>query len=151
MQDAELHVLGDLLGSVAAVAAAAVILWTGWTAIDPLLSVLVALLILRSALSLVRRSAHILLAGVPEWLDVEALRIDLKWHVPAVEDVHQVHAWMLTRERLLMTLHVAFARSADTGPVLEAVRERLVETLGVDHATVQIEPADTASAPASRP
>lgn len=144
MQGAALHVLGDLLGSVGAIAAAGIILWTGWAPIDPLLSVLVALLILRSALSLVRKSAHILLEGTPEWLDVDALRADLESHVPAVEDVHHVHAWMLTQEKVLMTLHVAVANGADTGPVLDAVQDRLRETYGVDHATIQIEPAGTA-------
>ncbi len=144
MQGAALHVLGDLLGSVAAIAAAGVILWTGWSPIDPLLSAVVALLILRSALSLVRKSAHILLEGTPEWLDVDALRADLERHVPEVEDVHHVHAWMLTQEKVLMTLHVAVANGADTGPILEAVQNRLRETYGVDHATIQIEPADIA-------
>ena len=126
-------------GSVAAIGAAGVILWTGWSPIDPLLSALVALLILRSALMLVRKSAHILLEGTPEWLDVDALRADLENHVPAIRDVHHVHAWMLTQEKVLMTLHVAVADGADTGPVLDAVQDRLRETYGVDHATIQIE------------
>ncbi|MDZ7768912.1 MAG: cation transporter [Woeseiaceae bacterium] len=70
MRGAALHVLGDLLGSVAAIAAALVILATGWLPIDPLLSVVVAMLVLRSAWMLVRRSSHILLEGTPDWLDV---------------------------------------------------------------------------------
>ncbi|MGI9414650.1 MAG: cation transporter, partial [Hyphomicrobiales bacterium] len=86
----------------------------------------------------------ILLEGTPEWLDVDALRADLESHVPAVEDVHHVHAWMLTQERVLMTLHVAVANGAETGPVLEAVQEYLRETYGVDHATIQIEPTGNA-------
>ena len=74
IRGAALHVLGDLLGSVAAIVAALVIFWTGWMPIDPLLSLLVALLILRSAWLLVRKSGHILLEGTPEWLDVDELR-----------------------------------------------------------------------------
>ena len=74
IRGAALHVLGDLLGSVAAIVAGLVIFWTGWTPIDPLLSLLVALLILRSAWLLVRRSGHILLEGTPDWLDVEELQ-----------------------------------------------------------------------------
>src|SRR5204863_429341 len=83
----------DLLGSVAAIVAAVVILWTGWTPIDPLLSVLVSLLILRSAWFLVRESGHILLEAAPRELDVEAMRDDLAAAIPGVEDIHHVHAW----------------------------------------------------------
>jgi len=74
VQSAALHVLGDLLGSVAAIVAAAVIVLTDWTPIDPLLSVLVGLLILRSAWHIVRRTTHILLEGAPEDIDVSDLR-----------------------------------------------------------------------------
>ncbi len=139
MQGAAVHVLGDLLGSVAAIAAAAVIYWTGWMPIDPLLSALVALLILRSAVLIVRKSAHILLEGAPEWLDVEALRVDLAEAVPAVKDVHHVHAWMLTQERALMTLHAVIEHTADPAETLTAIQKRLQAAHGVDHATVQIE------------
>ncbi|MGH6916015.1 MAG: cation diffusion facilitator family transporter, partial [Geminicoccales bacterium] len=99
IRGAALHVLADLLGSVAAIVAAMVITWTGWMPIDPLLSLLVAGLILRSAWSLVRRSAHILLEGAPDWLDDAELRDALVAAVPAVRDVHHVHVWMLTLER----------------------------------------------------
>ena len=141
IQGAAVHVLGDLLGSVAAIAAGAVIYWTGWMPIDPLLSVLVALLILRSAISLVRKSAHILLEGAPEWLDVDALRAGLEREIPTVRDVHHVHAWMLTQERALMTLHAVIEPTADPTETLSAIQDHLRKTYGVDHATVQIETA----------
>jgi len=141
VRGAALHVLGDLLGSVAAIVAGAVIFWTGWTPIDPLLSVLVALLILRSAWLLVQKSAHILLEGTPDWLDVEALKADLVAAVPAVQDVHHVHAWMLTSERPLLTLHARVRADADHDQVLKAVQEALAREHGIDHATIQIEPA----------
>src|SRR5512132_3323871 len=104
IRGAALHVLGDLLGSVAAIVAGGVIYATGWTPIDPLLSVLVALLILRSAWLLVRKSAHIRLEGAPDWLDVDELKEGLVAAIPAVQDVHHVHAWMLTGERPLLTM-----------------------------------------------
>ena len=144
LQGAAIHVLGDLLGSVAAIAAAAVIFWTGWMPIDPLLSVLVALLILRSAVTIVRKAAHILLEGAPEWLDVEALRSDLADAIPAVKDVHHVHAWMLTQERALMTLHAVIDREADPAETLTAIQKHLQAAHGIDHATVQIEIAGAA-------
>jgi len=139
IRGAALHVMGDLLGSLAAIAAALVIFWTGWMPIDPLLSVFVALLILRSAWLLVRRSAHILLEGTPDWLDVDDLRHALKAAVPLVEDVHHVHAWMLTSERPLLTMHARVRAGADHDQVLKAIQEALRRDHGIAHATIQIE------------
>jgi cobalt-zinc-cadmium efflux system protein len=142
IRGAALHVIGDLLGSVAAIAAGAVIYATGWTPIDPLLSLLVALLILRSAWLLVRKSAHILLEGTPDWLDVEALKTELVAAVPAVEDVHHVHAWMLTTERPLLTMHARVQSGSDHDQVLRAIQKVLDQSHGIGHATIQIEPGD---------
>lgn len=144
VQGAALHVLGDLLGSVAAIVAALVILWTGWTPIDPLLSLLVALLILRSAWFLVKKSAHILLEGAPDWLDVAELRATLTATVPEVAAIHHVHAWLLTAEQPLITLHAEVAPGADHPQVLAAIQRALEERFGVTHATVQIESAGCA-------
>jgi cobalt-zinc-cadmium efflux system protein len=139
LQGAALHVLGDLLGSIAAIVAAIVILWTGWMPIDPLLSILVALLILRSAWFLVRRSAHILLEGTPDWLDIEELRAELTAAVPEVQEVHHVHAWLLTSERPLMTMHARVREGANHHEVLIAIGRFLDDRFGIGHATVQIE------------
>ena len=98
IQGALLHVIGDLLGSVVAIVAAVVILWTGWMPVDPLLSVVVALLILRSAWVLLSKAVHVLLEGTPERLDVATLRSELTQAVPTLADVHHVHAWSLTHE-----------------------------------------------------
>jgi cobalt-zinc-cadmium efflux system protein len=139
---AALHVLGDLLGSLAALIAGAVILATGWTPIDPLLSIFVALLVLRSAWFLLRHSGHILLEGAPGWLDEAELKAGLRDAVPEVADVHHVHVWMLTQERPLMTLHARIAPDADPRRALVAISEFLRRRYGVDHATVQIEQED---------
>ncbi|MEX2259935.1 MAG: cation diffusion facilitator family transporter, partial [Woeseia sp.] len=104
MRGAALHVLGDLLGSVAAIAAALVIIATGWTPIDPILSVLVAILILRSAWHLVRRSAHVLLEGSPDWLDVREMQDNVTQRVDAVVAIHHVHVWGLTQQDLMLTM-----------------------------------------------
>jgi cobalt-zinc-cadmium efflux system protein len=140
VEGAAAHVFGDILGSLAAIIAAVVIVWTGWMPIDPLLSVLVAVLILRSAWLVVRRSGHILLEGAPDWLDVDALRRDLVLAVPQVEDIHHVHAWMLTDERPLMTMHATLTQGADGHAALVAIRQFLEQRYGVGHATIQIEP-----------
>ena len=139
IQGAIVHVLGDLLGSVAAISAAGVILWTGWMPIDPLLSVFVALLILRSAWVVVKRSSHILLEGVPEDVDVKLIKTALVDTIPEVQDVHHVHVWSLTPERPLLTMHVNVSDNTDTNEVLSAVKKVLSTRFGIDHSTIQIE------------
>jgi cobalt-zinc-cadmium efflux system protein len=139
MRGAALHVMGDMLGSVAAIVAAGVILWTGWTPIDPILSVLVALLILRSAWTLVGRSWHVLMEGTPEGLDVNRLRRELTDAVPGVEDVHHVHAWCLTPERPLITFHASLGADADHDEVLRLLRVELASRFNIEHSTIQLE------------
>jgi cobalt-zinc-cadmium efflux system protein len=139
IKGALLHVMGDLLGSAAAILAAGVILLTGWTPIDPILSVLVALLILRGAWLLVGQSWHVLMEGAPEGLDVAALRRELPARIPGVLDIHHVHAWSLTPERRLVTLHAAIAEYADHDDVLHRMQTVLATQFSVDHATIQIE------------
>lgn len=139
MQGAAVHVLGDLLGSVAAIVAAIVILYTDWTPIDPLLSIFVALLILRSAIALVRQSGHILMEGTPKSLDIEEIKKDLQHSVAGVEDVHDIRAWSLTATRDVMTLHARIAEGINPDQVLAAINDRLRHKFQIDHATVQIE------------
>lgn len=140
VEGAALHVLGDMLGSVAAIAAAVVILWTGWTPIDPLLSILVALLILRSAWRLTRRSVHVLLEGAPDWFDEDALKSGLIEAVPQVRSVHHVHTWMLTQEHPLVTLHAEIGDEDDHHATLVAIKQFLKRRYAIDHATIQLEP-----------
>nr|WP_137114907.1 cation diffusion facilitator family transporter [Azospirillum argentinense] len=139
VRGAALHVLGDLLGSVAAVVAAGIILATGWTPIDPILSVLVALLILRGAWEVVRQSAHILVEGTPVGIDVDELRSALHEAVPAVTDIHHVHVWSLTAERPLLTMHAVVPPGTDRDAVLRDLVETLRRRFGIGHATVQVE------------
>lgn len=142
MRSAWLHVLGDMVGFIIAIVAAVAILWTGWSPIDPLLSVLVAVVILKSAAEIVRSSAHILLEGAPADLDVTSLRADLVATVPAVEEVHHVHAWSVTQEEALVTLHVRCASDADPEVIVPAVSERLRTRFGISHSTIQVDHAD---------
>lgn len=139
MQGAVLHVLGDLLGSVAAVAAALVILWWGWTPIDPILSIGVAGLIIVNAWRLVRSAAHILLEGAPAGFDEAEVRRRLTEAVPGVRDVHHVHAWSLTSGQALLTLHATVSVGADPEAVLARIKDELVDTFGIAHSVVQIE------------
>ncbi len=136
---AALHVLGDLLGSVAAIVAALVILWTGWFPIDPLLSVLVAALILRSAWAVVRQSGHILLEGTPSDINSEIVSQVLSETVPGIKDVHHLHAWSLTPEKRIVTLHARVEEGADECAVILGIKAELSAQFQVDHVTVQIE------------
>ena len=113
VRGALLHVLGDMLGSVGAIVAALIILWTGWTPIDPILSVAVVLLILRSAWKVTKESGHILLEGTPDGIDPPRIG-DAVRAIAGVIDVHHVHAWSLTNERRMVTLHAVIARMAWT-------------------------------------
>ncbi|MDJ0937916.1 MAG: cation diffusion facilitator family transporter [Kiloniellales bacterium] len=139
LRGAALHVLSDLLGSAAAIAAALVILLTGWMPIDPILSLAVALLIVRSAWFVIRRSAHILLEGTPDWLDIAELQRVVAAAVPAVEDVHHVHVWCLTQERPLITLHARLTAGSDDQQALSEIQAFLKAEYGLDHSTIQIE------------
>jgi cobalt-zinc-cadmium efflux system protein len=136
---AVLHVIGDLLGSVAAVIAAIVILATGWTPIDPLLSIVVALIILRSAWRVVADSGHILLEGSPPGFDSRALRDELRSALPFVLDVHHVHAWSISQERPMVTLHASIATSTDSAVAVREIKRLLAQHFGITHATVEIE------------
>lgn len=144
MRSAWLHVLGDVLGFVVAIVAAGVILGTGWMPIDPLLSIFVAVLILKSAYGIVKSSAHILLEGVPEGFDIEGLRADLTHAIPEAADVHHVHAWSLTSEKAMVTLHVRCAPEGSADTLIAAINARLKERYGITHTTIQVEPAGCA-------
>lgn len=139
VRGALLHVMGDLLGSAAAIVAAVVIIVTGWTPIDPLLSLLVALLILRSAWALVRHSTHVLLEGTPAEIDVSHLKSALVEDVVEVDDVHHVHVWSLASGKVVMTLHAHVRDDANTEHVLRTIHSICRERFGVSHVTVQIE------------
>jgi cobalt-zinc-cadmium efflux system protein len=136
---AALHVAGDLLGSVAALVASVVIMTTGWMPVDPLLSVVVALIILRSAWAVLRESGDILLEGAPAHLDTREIALDLREFVDAVDDVHHVHAWSIVQERPMITLHARVRAPAAVDEVTAAIKARLHDRFGVDHATVEVE------------
>jgi cobalt-zinc-cadmium efflux system protein len=141
---ARLHVLGDLLGSLAAVAAALLIRYFGWLAADPVLSVVVALLILVSAWNLLRRSAHILLEGTPDDMQAADVPGTIERET-GIGGVHHVHVWQLAGGRRVATLHAQVPAQADAHTALTAVQRVLRERFGIAHATVQIEQTECAT------
>lgn len=144
MRAAYLHVLSDLLGSLLAITAAAVVILTGWVRIDPILALVVALLIVIAAGSLLRKSAHILLEGTPEWLDIEELEREIKGAVGGVIDVHHVHVWSLTSHHPVVTLHARVEAHASQHLVLQEIKVFLAKRYALEHSTIQLEPADCA-------
>ncbi len=133
------HVLGDLLGSVAAIIAAVVIVSTGWTPIDPLLSALVALIVARTGWSVVKQSAHILLEGTPEGIDTREIAGRLASTVSGVVDVHHVHAWSISERRPMVTLHARIGETSEPTATIAEIKRILVRDFGIAHTTVEIE------------
>jgi cobalt-zinc-cadmium efflux system protein len=152
IRGAALHVAGDLLGSIAAIAAAAVIIWTGWMPIDPLLSLAVAALIFRSAWSLVRHSGHVLLEGAPDWLDVDEMEAALQKSLPDVAGIHHVHVWGLTPQDLMLTMHLRLRRQTpNPTDVIRDVKMLLETKYRIGHSTIEVEYDECADAtPAKR-
>lgn len=145
VRGAYLEVLGDLLGSVAVVVAAGVILLTGWDRADPVASLVVAGMILPRSLRLMRDALRILLEAAPEDLSVREVRRHLTG-VPGVLDVHDVHVWTITSGVPALTAHVVVdSATLDVcGPasMLDQLQECAKDCFAIDHTTFQVEPAD---------
>ena len=139
IKGALLHVLGDLLGSVGAIAAAIIIWLTGWMPIDPILSVLVSLLILRSAWALLMRTFNILMEGAPDGFEPDRLQADLAAAIPGLAGVGHLHVWSLSSGQTMATLEIRLEPGADPAAITQAVRRTLLEDHGVNHATIEID------------
>lgn len=133
-----LHVMGDLLGSVAALTAGAVIYFTGWTMIDPLLSLFIALLILVSTLRLLREVVHMLMEGVPAHLDLDTIRQRLMANA-GVEDVHHLRVWSLSSQVTALSAHVVVGQESTWPHILQAMRRVLSEEFHIQHVILQPE------------
>jgi len=133
-----LHVLGDLLGSVAALISGAVILLTGWTMIDPLLSLAIVFLILVSALRILREAWHALMEGVPKHLNLEKIGYAMA-SVDGVVSVHDLHIWSLSASRIALSAHIVVKELGHWPEVLSRLQQRLSHEFGIDHVTLQPE------------
>ncbi len=146
LRGALLHVMGDVFGSVAAIVAGLVVWLTGWAPIDPLLSLVIAGLVLSASLRLLRDALHSLMDGVPFDIDLDHLGRELA-AVPGVSDIHDLHVWALSGERLAISAHVRVEKLADW-PALLTQLLRTVQHHGIGHATFQ--PETIAQAPLLR-
>jgi cobalt-zinc-cadmium efflux system protein len=137
VRGAYLHVFGDLLGSIGALAAGMVILTTGWSAADPLASMVIAVLILVSSVRLVRDATDVLMEAAPRHVDVRALQRDLS-DIEGLHDVHDVHVWTLTSGFVALSAHGVLHDPLAQRRVLDEVRDRAARH-GVQHVTFQTE------------
>ncbi len=134
-----LHVLGDILGSVAALVSGLVIATTGWTPIDPLLSLFICALLVASSLKLLRDAVHGLMEGVPPELSLPGVGTALAT-VPGVVSVHDLHIWMLSGERVSLSAHVVVEDLARWEDTLAALQHLAAERFRIEHVTLQPEP-----------
>lgn len=139
IQGAWLHMLTDALGSVAAMAAGALVWWRGWYWVDPVASVLICLLVLRSSWQLLVEAVNILMEGTPRHIDLDEVR-DALVSVPGACEVHDLHVWTITSGLDALSAHVVVRSDQDQPSVLTAIRDRLHERFGIDHITIQLEP-----------
>ena len=138
VRGAYLHVLGDLLGSIGAIAAGALILLTGWTPIDAIVSVLIAGLILLGAWRLVREATSVLLEMVPPHVDMDGVLEDLR-SISNLHDVHDLHVWTLTSGFVALSGHGVLNDPTQHQRVLDEIRDRMGPR-GIGHVTFQLEP-----------
>ena len=141
MRGAYLEVMGDLFGSVAVIVAAVVILATGWTPIDPIASIAIAVLIVPRTLSLLREALDVLLQATPRGLDIGEVRRHLL-DAEGVVDIHDLHAWTLTSGKHVISAHVVIEPTADPPQVLDELCNCLTDDFDFEHSTIQLESVD---------
>ena len=133
-----LDVLGDAIGSIAAIVAGLLVIFTGWPLADPLASLAVVCLVVPRALLLLRDAMNVLMESVPPGLSLQAVRARILT-VPGVASVHDLHAWQITAGLPILTAHVTAMDGADPYAILHAVDSCLADDFDVDHSTIQVE------------
>ena len=138
VRSAFLHVLGDMLGSVGAIAAALLIYFFDWGIADPIASVIVSILIIISGWRVTRDSFHILMEGAPVQVKMEEVKSSL-FEISKVKDIHDLHVWSITSGVLMLSCHITIDEDGVHDTVLHEAQSILHEQFGVDHSTIQIE------------
>lgn len=138
VRSAFLHVIGDLLGSVGAIVAAVLIMLYGWYIADPIASMVVSVLVLYSGWNVLKESVNILMEAKPANIDFEEV-IELLKSIDGVEDIHDLHIWMITSDFTSMTVHLHVKADADRDQILGLAKHAIYEKYGIKHVTIQIE------------
>ena len=141
MRAAWLHVIGDALGSVAAIAAGAAIIFFGWTWADAVSSLLISLIIIFGAWNLIKESVNILLEGTPAHINLAALEETIRG-TENVLDVHDLHVWTITSGMEALSAHIITRETVAQSELLQTVRAKLHDEFGIDHLTIQMETLD---------
>ncbi len=141
MRAAYLHVLGDLVGSIGAIVAGAIMAATGWYLADPLVSLLVGALILVSAWRVTLQAVDVLLEAVPAHLDIEEIERALEG-LEGVQAVHDLHVWSISSHHPMLTVHLVAAAAAESHALLLAAQRLVCERFGIAHSTIQVERED---------
>jgi len=136
-----LHVMGDALGSVAAIMAGILMALFGWYTADPLFGIIISLLIIWSSIRLIREATNVLLEGTPAHINLAAVE-DAILNTEGVDDVHDLHVWTITSGREALSAHVIHAHSISQPDLLKELRIKLQVRFGVDHLTIQMETPD---------
>ena len=138
---AYIHILSDLAGSLGVVCGAIVIRLTGWTVLDSLISFFIAVLIVRSALNIIKEAVDVLMESVPRELDIGDIEKTLL-HFDHVEGLHDLHVWSLTNGVNALSCHLRVNNLDEGQKLLEAVHRELKEKFNIDHVTIQLEYSD---------
>ncbi len=140
VRGAWLHVLSDTLGSIGVIAAALLVWAFGWTRADPIASIGIALLVIYASWNLIRETVGVLMEAAPGHIDVEEVRRALG-ETPGVLSMHDLHVWTITSGFVSLSCHVESSHQVPNRDLLTALQELLRERFGIDHVTIQIEPA----------
>lgn len=138
MKAAMYHVVSDALGSVGAIAAGLVMIFTGWYYADSIISILISVLILRGAWTLIRDSSHILLEGTPSRLDIDAVEKSIASHA-GVKSVHDLHAWTLTEGHEALSAHLVVSDMQSGEALMGEIKSLLLQKFHISHVTLQLE------------
>jgi cobalt-zinc-cadmium efflux system protein len=137
IKSAILHVIGDILGSIAAILASIVIMYTEWQIADPILSIFVSVIILGSGYKIIKNSCHVLLEGTPEEISIDKIKNTIISEFKEVVDVHNIHAWSLSDNYFVITMHVK--ADEHTNETLYGIKQMLLKKFKITHSTVEIE------------
>lgn len=138
MRSAYLHVIGDALGSVGAIVAGLIMLAFKWYYADPIISVVVALLILRGAWGVLKQTVHILMEGTPSHIDQQKV-LDALQQLPHVLEVHDLHIWTITSNLEALSCHLVIEEHADQQAILQQALALIADKFAIEHSTIQIE------------
>jgi cobalt-zinc-cadmium efflux system protein len=138
LRGAFLHVVSDALGSVGAITASLIMLFTGWYVADPVISILIGLLILHASWNLVKESLSVLMQAVPKGIRLEDVQRCLE-EVEGVSKVHDLHVWAVTSDLFTLSAHAVVENGGDFHQVLNGIEEVLKQRFNIEHTTIQLE------------